>query len=141
MSCFAELKTPAEERALWHADAPRSMNARTYQALEPLDRCTCSECSWRGTVYDLRWPRHLSERLAEGEPMWAGDCPRCDALVNSELQLAEWEIERQAKAAGGAMLAALVLAEGRLEDETPSWLKEMIRAAIAQAQAAGIKEP
>lgn len=89
-----------EDRARFEEDAPRSLNSRAYAALPAGQRGKCSECGWRGDIDDLTFPNYLHERINEGEPMWAGDCPRCRCLVNSDSQLAIWKQERAEEAAG-----------------------------------------
>lgn len=103
MSKISDCKTPAAERKnRWRPDAKPTLNARRYNALPAFDRCQCGNCLWRGSVENLLPPDLLYDRISEGEPMWAGDCPRCDAIVNSEHQLATWKREDEAKAAAPA---------------------------------------
>ena len=98
-----------EDRRYWNTDAPRTMTLRALRKLAPANRCECTDCNWRGNVNDLDFPRDHGERLTEGEPMWAGDCPRCLELVNSDGQLETWAAEEAEKANDRAAWAALAM--------------------------------
>ncbi len=42
----------------------------------------CQNCSWRGGIEHLQPIRDYSERVADGEPEPAGECPECGALAH-----------------------------------------------------------
>lgn len=44
----------------------------------------CQNCSWTGPVDDLKSISDVFERIAEGERMPAGECPKCAALCHAE---------------------------------------------------------
>ena len=41
---------------------------------------TCANCDWTGKRADLHAIRDLGQRVSAGEPMPAGECPRCGSL-------------------------------------------------------------
>lgn len=43
--------------------------------------CRCGDCGWSGSANRTGWIRNLPERVAPGETMPAGECPRCGALA------------------------------------------------------------
>jgi hypothetical protein len=52
-------------------------------APEP-ERAVCQNCDWTGSVDLLEPIKHLAERVAAGEPMPLGECPKCGALCHGE---------------------------------------------------------
>lgn len=45
-----------------------------------MSHSACQNCDWRGPDEELREVKDLHERVAPGEPMPSGECPRCLCL-------------------------------------------------------------
>jgi hypothetical protein len=118
------------------------LSDRTWKKLDAEHATYCQNCDWQGHTDDLDPIANVWERTDEGDTIWAGDCPECGAMCFTVA-----EIERQEKLpnAARAMLAALKAMNGYFPTALPApgvLPTEKIlrmRAAIAQAEAAGIK--
>lgn len=42
----------------------------------------CQNCNWTGLQADCKPVKNLTQRVAVGEPMPAGECPECGALCH-----------------------------------------------------------
>jgi predicted RNA-binding Zn-ribbon protein involved in translation (DUF1610 family) len=42
----------------------------------------CQNCGWTGPQAKCKEIKHLTQRVAVGEPMPAGECPKCGALCH-----------------------------------------------------------
>lgn len=40
----------------------------------------CQDCNWQGQVEECEEVKNLTQRVAPGEPMPVGECPKCGAL-------------------------------------------------------------
>ncbi len=85
---------------------PKGMDEAGWRELPDDERCACIECNWRGSADALKAISHLTERIAEGETLPAGECPKCGALVNSAALRARFEAEDREAAAARELLAA-----------------------------------
>lgn len=45
-------------------------------------KCWCQNCVWTGSQVDCKPIENLTQRVAVGEPMPAGQCPKCGALCH-----------------------------------------------------------
>lgn len=56
-------------------------NKTKTREIEPLFEC--QNCGWKGPEEDLKkYIHHIQDRVAPGEPMPAGECPKCGALCH-----------------------------------------------------------
>jgi hypothetical protein len=51
--------------------------------VDPTETAECQDCEWFGPVDDLNPIKDIGQRVAPGEPMPAGECPRCGALAHT----------------------------------------------------------
>lgn len=42
----------------------------------------CQDCEWTGPIADCKPAKNLTQRVAVGESMPAGECPKCGALCH-----------------------------------------------------------
>lgn len=57
------------------------MNDSHRMAMALCEKYACGNCEWLGGDDALNDITDLSERVAPGEPMPAGECPECGALA------------------------------------------------------------
>lgn len=72
------IRVSAECDRLNAATKAVSSNARVADRDDP--PVACAHCDWTGKTADLHAIRHLGERVSAGEPMPAGECPKCGSL-------------------------------------------------------------
>lgn len=60
----------------------------------------CPDCDWTGTIDDMNSINRVTERVAPGEFMAAGDCPDCGALISvADEDIPDHVIERSIRIA------------------------------------------
>jgi hypothetical protein len=101
--------TIEEAVALWNGDGPRTSDYVHYESEEVTDvyeatwrdpddndvtdqaydleqtalgPYACQNCEWRGEAGSLLDIKDLEQRVAPGEPMPAGECPKCGCLCH-----------------------------------------------------------
>lgn len=70
------------------------------QSAHDCDLCQCQNCDWRGPESDCKEIKHLNERVASGEPMPCGECPKCGALCQPVSENEESTEEQEIAAFG-----------------------------------------
>lgn len=59
-----------------------TINANKPDIIDGKHIAACQNCDWRGPRADLNPIQHIHQRVAPGEPMPAGECPRCGCLAH-----------------------------------------------------------
>jgi hypothetical protein len=72
------IRVSAECDRLNAATKAASSDARAAHSDDP--PVACANCCWTGKRADLHAIQHLGERVSAGEPMPAGECPKCGSL-------------------------------------------------------------
>ena len=72
------IRVSAECDRLNAATKAAAIDARAADRDDP--PVACANCDWTGQRADLHAIRDLGQRVSAGEPMPAGECPRCGSL-------------------------------------------------------------
>ena len=57
-------------------------------------RVRCQNCAWEGNEETCEEIKHVFERVAPGEPMPVGECPKCGALCHY-VEPSAWDTDAQ----------------------------------------------
>ena len=65
---------------------PRIFDVLQAAGIKTIPEVGCDNCGWKGGIFEMTsvYPDipHLYERVSPGEPMPAGECPKCRALAH-----------------------------------------------------------